>query len=627
MRAEKNWSEVDSAGPGRGSARFHLLWVGISILGATTLWTLDRLGTAADERVLSARSVERLAAEIRFHDEVLTGTALLAAASGRRDLEERFDRHVELLDQVLIATERAVPEASEILASLGAVNARLVTIETEVFRLVREGEEERARALIEGPAYLEDKERYAEAMVAIDRAAIDHAEALRAKGGSLLGQTTWAVTIVFLLVIGLVLMVARRDRAAERIRAERAHAHEEVAISEARSELQYRILTNLNHQLRTPLNGLLGLLGVMHRATRDDEHLAGLLRHAERQAQLLLEDFQNLLFYAEIVHGDLALVDKEASLSTLARRLRESASSTAAAEVSCEILLDGDLDWGFTADLDRILLALEKILKNALQAAPQGQVRVDLSIAPLPEGRGQLTCAIEDDGPGFPEGEIERLLSAFEVGITDRQRGERQDGTGLGLPIAAAIAESFGGHLLLENRAEGGARVVFFVPVTLMDVVPAVREDGGGGPGEGASSGAAGLELLEERKPRVLVAEDNRVNRMVIARQLRALGCLAEVVPDGSHVLPSLQEGAFDLVFMDVQMPVMDGLEATRHLRAQADTGIAGVPVIALTANATEADRRICLDAGMNEHLSKPATAEMLGEAIARHLEPAQPAP
>jgi CheY-like chemotaxis protein len=254
------------------------------------------------------------------------------------------------------------------------------------------------------------------------------------------------------------------------------------------------------------------------------------------------------------------------------------------------------------ADPGRLRQVIYNLAVNAIEFTEQGGVAVEVDGRPLERGRVELAVSVADSGIGIPPDQQDRIFQPFTQ--ADGCHARRHAGAGLGLAISRQLVERMGGGLAVESAPGRGATFRF----------TAVCRRAGEAGREEAQAGdrpaAAGRSL------RVSVAEDNPVNQNVVQALLQRWGHQVELGGDGGLALERLEEGGFDLVLMDVQMPGMDGLEATRRLRSREAAG-RRLPVVAMTAHALKGDRERCLEAGMDGYLSKPVERPDLGEVLA----------
>jgi signal transduction histidine kinase/CheY-like chemotaxis protein len=414
------------------------------------------------------------------------------------------------------------------------------------------------------------------------------------------------VAIVFLSSLpaaGAVASFARtRSLLARRTRTARAARRRADVAAAVKSEF----LANMSHEIRTPLNGVIGLADALSRtelAAPQREMLNMILGSGEALTGLLSDTL------------DLAQADSgELKLAAAPFDVREAVSDAAflfesiAREKGLDFRVGFDLagPGGAVGDALRVKQIVSNLISNAVKFTADGEIAVQVSLKRTLGQHGLLRVVVADTGPGFGPEVKAKLFSRFEQGDSSVTR--RFGGTGLGLAIAQHLATAVGGRITCDATPGEGARFAFEAPVALAE--PPSRQ------------AHERLELPAAAPARlaVLLAEDNEVNQKVVQAML---GEIADVVvaPDGQAALDALETRAFDIVLMDVHMPVMDGLTAIRRIRAEERrTGAARMPIVSLTADAMPEQVRTVLAAGADLHLAKPITAERLLGAIGRCL-------
>ena len=261
-------------------------------------------------------------------------------------------------------------------------------------------------------------------------------------------------------------------------------------------------------------------------------------------------------------------------------------------------------------DETRLRQALLNYLQNAVKFTERGEVKVSVTQLAREGPQVQLRFSVRDSGIGISPDDVVRLFQNFEQ--ADNSMTRRFGGTGLGLAITRHLATAMGGEVGVESRLGQGSEFWFSARLEVMDgAAPGSSPlPGGSDPGAGSPEGRPPL--------RILVCEDEPINREILVEILHAFGHEVETTENGAKALAAAEDPhcrPYDLILMDMQMPVMDGLEATRRIRQVARYQT--VPIIALTANAFEGDRQACLDAGMNDFVTKPVYPDILSERIA----------
>jgi len=391
----------------------------------------------------------------------------------------------------------------------------------------------------------------------------------------------------------------------------------EVAESANRAKSEF--LANMSHEIRTPLNGVMGVASALSRTGLDanQREMVGLIESSAKTLERLLSDVLDL---ARVESGRLELAREPfalsrciADVSALFHPSAQAKGLELVAEPSPEI--DGD----FLGDAPRVRQILSNLMANAVKFTPAGEVRIGGSARATPDGI-EATIWVKDTGIGFDAETKARLFSRFEQ--ADGSISRRFGGAGLGLAISRSLAEHMGGAL--DACAEPGRGTVFTLTLPLVRAAAA--------PGADAAPAAASLADDERPALRVLLAEDHPINRRVVQLILESAGVDLTCVEHGAAAVEAWTRGAFDLVLMDMQMPVMDGLTAIGEIRErERRLGRPRTTIYALTANAMPDHARATGAAGADGHLTKPITADALFaivETAARSLPetPAAPA-
>jgi len=265
-----------------------------------------------------------------------------------------------------------------------------------------------------------------------------------------------------------------------------------------------------------------------------------------------------------------------------------------------------------TLDATRVKQVLFNLLSNAIKFSDQGAVVLDVRCAHDAKGRAALEFIVTDNGVGMDEATMAQIFNRFVQG--DSSRSRRHGGSGLGLEISRNLARLMDGDITVTSKPGAGSRFSFQMPLVAAAPEPEPVA------GIGADRSAA-------RALQVLVAEDHPVNRQYMAALLEGMGHQAHFTTNGQEAVQAARQRAFDLVLMDLHMPVMDGVAATRAIRAEPEPAISTLPIVALTADAFEETRERCLVAGMNDFLTKPVSPEKLGALLRRLFGPAGLAP
>ena len=409
-----------------------------------------------------------------------------------------------------------------------------------------------------------------------------------------------AVLIACLFALSAWYALRWRMRLAEELAAARDDAIEA-------NRLRGRFIANLNHEIRTPMNALVAGAQLLGRQQLGGEHRA-LVQAMQHSADHLLALVNDVLDYERLEAGAVRLDAIEFSLRDLTgSAVAMFGAQAEAKQLSLSLDLTDGLPDAWVGDPTRLRQVLCNLLSNSIKFTPQqGRVVLRVASAPTPRGGAVVCFEVVDSGPGITADARERLFQPYGQG--DASIARRFGGTGLGLSICKELLRLMKGSIEVESEPGVGS--------TFRVAVPLVRANEGGQQlTPTAATGRANLPA----DLKVMLVEDDVVNRIVMEAVLRDLGVQVLTADSGEQALEVMEQKAVDLVLMDVHMPGMDGLSTTRHLRAkEARLQRPRVPVIGLTGDVYSGAREACLEAGMDDYLTKPASGADIGAVLAR---------
>jgi CheY-like chemotaxis protein len=373
-----------------------------------------------------------------------------------------------------------------------------------------------------------------------------------------------------------------------------ASAHQEI------EHLKGTFLASLNHEIRTPLAGIMGMADLLLETTLDEEQRE-YVNAARMCAENLFEILNATLEYTALEAGQITLDDSEFSLrEMLNAALAQHQAKAQAKKLPLSLLLDPRLPETMLGDAPRLRELLGHLIANAIKFTHTGKVEVCVRPEEMGLQKSWLAMEVRDTGIGISPGQMDLIFQSFQQGEWGLSRS--YPGLGLGLALARKLATVMGGEISVESQQGVGSSFTARLPLR---AAPADRG------GRGAlAPGASG--------PVILAVDDNLVGLTVLRHALQRSGMEVDCAANGPEALEAASRRRYDLVLMDLQMPEMDGLTAAVELRKVA--GYESVPILALTANFSDEVREQCRAHGMQAYLSKPVEASELLAAVARHL-------
>ncbi|MBK9540706.1 MAG: response regulator [Bacteroidetes bacterium] len=375
-----------------------------------------------------------------------------------------------------------------------------------------------------------------------------------------------------------------------------------MTLAEETARLKEQFLANMSHEIRTPMNGIIGLTRILLKSELSEDQMR-FLQSIKVCSDNLLVIINDILDLSKIEAGKMSFESVPFRITDLARHAVELFQAKAD-EKSIQLVMkiDTSIPQALSGDPTRLSQILNNLMSNAIKFTGEGEVSLFINLRSTREKQVTLDFEVKDSGIGIPEESLNSIFESFTQASTDTTR--KFGGTGLGLTIVKKLIELQGGNIGVRSKLGSGTTFFFHLSFEI------------------ASEEQLNVNVVEEKDDhstshlRILVAEDNPINQLIVRKVFADWETPIEFADNGKIALDMLQNASFDLVLMDIQMPEMDGYTAVDKIRHELPEALRNIPIMAMTAHATQNERQKCLEAGMNEYISKPFEPSELKKKI-----------
>ncbi len=374
-------------------------------------------------------------------------------------------------------------------------------------------------------------------------------------------------------------------------------------LADQANKFKAEFLANMSHEIRTPLNAIVGMVHLLHQTPLSQKQ-QDYLHAIDTSADNLLELINDILDFSKIEAGKLQLEEKYFSIKLLVENLIQTIRFKADEKnLSLILKIDDKVPEAIAGDQLRLNQILLNLISNAIKFTQEGEIRVTVKLIDIIDEKARIFFSVSDTGIGIAQDKLNSIFDSFTQANIDTTR--IYGGTGLGLAIVKKLIDMLHGGIMVKSKLNEGSEFIFEIDfVVPKDYLIKERE---------AALNKTHDELLEVGDCRILLADDHPINQLVTSELLKHIwkDVRIDIAENGKIVLEKLKENAYDLILMDVQMPELNGLDATRIVRKM-DAPISEIPILAFTAYATTGDAEKCIEAGMDDYISKPVSPEIL---------------
>lgn len=417
-------------------------------------------------------------------------------------------------------------------------------------------------------------------------------------------------TFEFLIVSMILIYLVKRAK----------NMMEERYSAEEQNKMKSRLLSNVSHEIRTPMNAILGMADV---ALRDGKDLDGETRKClnviKNSSTGLLEIINDILDMSKIEAGRIDILDQRYSTSALADDITAIIDArNADKKVPIYYHFQADIPPYLIGDSVRIKQVMMNFASNAIKYTESGRIDISLSYSGPDNNTVDMTYTVRDTGMGIKQEDIEKIFEMYSR--VDKEKNHSKEGTGIGLAISKYFVERMNGHITVESEYGKGSTFSFTIPQQISDEVSDYESIGSTEKNTAMQTNGTQLPSFVTKDAKILLVDDNEINREVVKAMLEPLELEIDEAENGAESVEKASSAVYDMILMDSQMPVMNGEEATGHIRSDETSLNRTTPIVALTADAVSGVRERLLAAGMSDYLVKPITIFAITGIVIEYL-------